>query len=92
MLLCYAVSDYESFDDLVYWHRVLDQHADLNCIKFVVGTKSDITEVEDEDEELVSKQAGTEFAKKINAHFFMTSAKENLGINKMFQTAAEMCS
>jgi len=24
VLLCYAVCDYESFDDLVYWHRELD--------------------------------------------------------------------
>ena len=48
-----------------------------------MGSKSDITEVDD-DCELVSKQAGAEFAKKINAQFFLTSAKENLGIPKMF--------
>ena len=91
VLLVYSTTDFESFDDLAYWHQELDQQADQNTIKFVVGSKIDITEVDD-DCETVPKHTAAEFAKKINAQFFLTSAKENLGINKMFQTAAEMCS
>ena len=60
-----------------------------NCIKFVVGSKIDDNDAE--EGEVVPKQVGQEYAKKINAKFFLTSAKENLGINKMFQTAADMC-
>ena len=37
------------------------------------------------------KQVALDYAKSIKAHFFLTSAKENIGLNKMFQTAAEMC-
>ena len=91
VLLVYSTVDYESFDDLVYWYKEMEKQADQNTIKFVVGTKIDITEPED-DQETVPKQVAAEFAKKINAQFFLTSAKENLGINKMFQTSAELCS
>ena len=44
-----------------------------------------------EEGEAVPKQVGMDFARQINAQFFLTSAKENIGINKMMQTAAEMC-
>ena len=91
VLLVYSTVDYESFDHLVYWHQEMEKQADQNTIKFVVGTKIDITEPED-DQETVPKQVAAAFAKKINAQFFLTSAKDNLGIDKMFQTSAELCS
>lgn len=54
-----------------------------------MAAKIDDNEV-DEDE-AVTKQEGQEYAKQINASFFQTSAKQNIGITKMFQTAAELC-
>ena len=89
ILLVYSVTDYESFDGLAYWHGEVAQNADPECIKFVVGAKIDDDDIE--EGEAVPKQVGQEYAKKINAHFFLTSAKENIGINRMFQQAAEMC-
>ena len=46
--LVYSVTDYESFDALEYWQAELDQHADANCIRFVVGSKIDITDMEED--------------------------------------------
>ena len=51
-------------------------------IKFVVGAKIDDNDVE--EGEAVPKQVAVEYAKKIDAKFFLTSSKENMGINKMF--------
>lgn len=54
--LVYSVTDYESFDALEYWAEQLDQNADPNCIKFVVGAKIDDNEVE--ESEAVKKHIG----------------------------------
>ena len=54
-----------------------------------MGAKIDDTDIEDCD--VVPKQVAQEYATKINAQFFLTSAKENIGIGKLFQTAAETC-
>jgi len=51
--LVYSVTDYESFDALQFWANELEQNAELNCIKFVVGTKIDIDDPD--EEEVVSK-------------------------------------
>ena len=51
--LVYSVTDYESFDALQYWVSQLDENADPNCIKFVVGTKIDDNDVE--ESEVVTK-------------------------------------
>ena len=91
VFLVYSVNDYMSFDALsTYWSGQLDQNAEQDCIKFVVAAKIDDTDTDD-DAEVVPKSVGAEYAKRINAHFFMTSAKENIGISKMFMTAAELC-
>ena len=83
------MTDYESFDALKYWVNEIEMNGEPNTIKFVVGAKIDDTEVE--EGEAVPKHVAQEYAATIGAKFFLTSAKENIGINKMFQTAAEMC-
>ena len=47
VLLVYSVTDYESFDALRYWVEEIETNGEPNCIKFVVGTKIDDTEVEE---------------------------------------------
>ena len=83
------MTDYESFDALKYWVTELESHGEPNCIKFVVGAKIDDNDVE--EGEAVPKQVGQEYAKKIQAQFFLTSAKDNIGISKLFQAAADIC-
>ena len=59
VLLVYSVTDYESFDDLKHWEKELENNADPNVIKFVVGAKCDDTDAE----ETVPKQVGVEYAR-----------------------------
>ena len=88
-MLVYSVTDNESFEALNYWVNEIENNAEQNHIKFLVGTKTDI--IDFEESEGVATHTAQEFARQINAHFFQTSAKENLGISKMFKTAMELC-
>ena len=73
----------ESFDALDYWVKELNQHTNQDSIKFLIGAKIDDTEYDE-----VSTSVAKEYAKKIGARLFLTSAKENVGINKVFTEAA----
>ena len=84
--MVYSTTDIESFDALDYWVKELNSHTNMNSIKFLIGAKIDDTE-NDEVKTAVAK----EYAKKIGARLFLTSAKENMGINKLFQEAAMQC-
>ena len=85
--MVYSMNDFESLDQLTHWAQEVEENAHKNTIKIVVCAKCDNVE----DEEVVPKQDGQDYARQINAEFFMTSAKENIGISKMFQKAAELC-
>ena len=84
--LVYSTTDIESFDALDYWVKELNSHTNINSIKFLIGSKIDDTENDE-----VSTATAKEYAKKIGAKLFLTSAKENLGINKLFTDAAMQC-
>ena len=47
VFLVYSVTEYESFAALSEWAKEIDNQADVNVRKFVVGTKIDDTEVEE---------------------------------------------
>ena len=87
VIMVYSMNDFESLDQLSHWAAEVEENAHKNTIKIVVCAKSDNVE----DEEIVPKQHGVDYAREINAEFFMTSAKDNRGIDKMFQKAAELC-
>ena len=76
----------ESFDALDYWVKELNAHTNYNSVKYVVGAKMDDTENDD-----VPTSTVREYAKKIGARLFLTSAKENIGINSLFAEAAIAC-
>lgn len=84
--LVYSTTDVESFDALDYWVKELNSHTNTKSIKFLIGSKIDDTENDE-----VSTATAKEYAKKIGAKLFLTSAKENLGINKFFTDAAIQC-
>lgn len=77
--MVYSTTDIESFDTLDYWVKELNSHTNMHSIKYLIGSKIDDTE-NDEVKTAVAK----EYAKKIGARLFLTSAKENMGINKLF--------
>ena len=86
-MLVYSMNDFESLDQLSHWAQEVEDNAHRNTIKIVVCAKCDNVE----DDEVVPKQDGQDYARQINAEFFMTSAKDNININRLFQKAAELC-
>ena len=58
--LVYSVIDYESFDALRYWVNELEMNGEPNSIKFIVGAKIDVDDVD--EAEAVPKQTAQEFA------------------------------
>ena len=82
----YSTTDLESFDALDYWVKELSTHTNCDSIKFLIGSK-----IDDTDNDEVSTVTAKDYAKKIGARLFLTSAKENMGINKLFNEAAIVC-
>ena len=80
-LLVYDLTDENTFKELKeFW---LSQVKDLNLTLAVVANKCDLSEKKVKDEE------GKEFADSIGAIFATVSAKENIGIQELFQKIAE---
>ena len=75
VLLVFSVTDVESLEALDYWVDELDRNAAPNIVRFLVAAKTD-----DIDETQVTKSMAQEYATKYNAALFMTSSKENIGI------------
>ena len=81
-LLVYDITNQKSFDDLdVFLSQVDEIIGKENIVLGVVANKSDLYE-----EKVVSTEEGEEYAKKINALFFETSAKDNEVIQNLFKT------
>ena len=84
-ILVYDVRSKKSFDALKeYWYEQLTSYGDDNIIFGVAGNKCDLFQ----DEE-VSEEEGKKFAESINAVFFLTSCKESVGIDQLFEGCGE---
>ena len=80
-LLVYDLADENTFKELKeFWYS---QVKDLNLTLAVVANKCDLSEKKVKDEE------GKGFADSIGAIFVSVSAKENIGIQELFQKIAE---
>ena len=81
VILVYDITNFESFFELEnYWYNEIKQHGPKNIIFAVVANKSDLQKNFEVDNE-----KGEEFAKKIRAPFFSTSAKDNKGIETLYE-------
>ena len=79
-ILVYDITSQKSFDSIKdYWYNELKENTESNIIFNVVGNKQDLYE-----QEQVKEQDAKEFAKSINAGFYLTSAKRNINISDLF--------
>lgn len=76
-LLVYDTSDRQSFTNLEHWIGELQQYATKTFIPILVGNKIDLTKVVQTDELKA-------LATKYECKFFEVSAKENIGVEQMF--------
>ena len=82
----YDITNQESLDSLkTRWYPDLQKYGEKYTVLAVVGNKSDLYE----EENLADEAQAKEFAREINATFFLTSAKSGDGIEKLFNTLAD---
>ena len=84
VILVYDITDKKSFDEIKnYWYEQIKQNCENDVIIALVANKCDLYE-----EKQVPDEEGEEFAEKIGALFAPTSAKNDSGINKLFEDIA----
>jgi len=83
ILLVYDVTDRDSFNSIRNWVAQIQQHADVNVNKILVGNKCDM-----QGERLVSLEEGQALAAEYGIAFFETSAKADINVEKAFITIA----
>ena len=80
-ILVYDIRRKESFESIKnYWHEQLKESGEENMIIGIAGNKCDLFQ----DEE-VSEEEAKQFAKSIGAVFKLTSCKECIGIDELFE-------
>ena len=86
IIICYDVSDKESFTKVPSWMEEIKKYCtNSNFIPIVlVGNKCDIV-----DSKAVTFSEGEQYAKKENIPFFETSAKQNVNVEEPFESLVE---
>jgi len=80
----YDVTDRGSFDNISNWVGQIQQHADVNVNKVLIGNKCDV----DPAQVVVTEEEGKALAAEYKIQFFQTSAKQNLNVTEAFQAIA----
>ena len=82
-ILVYDITSKLSFDNIKdYWYKQIQENGEKNVVLGIAGNKCDLYEKEE-----ISEEDAKEFAKSIGAVFALTSAKDNNGIDKLFEAA-----
>jgi len=84
IMLVYDITNAKSFDNIAKWLRNIDEHANEDVERMILGNKCDM-----EDKRVVSKERGDGIAKEHNIKFLETSAKTNINIEPAFIQLAE---
>mmetsp|Transcript_21431 Transcript_21431/g.64155 ORF Transcript_21431/g.64155 Transcript_21431/m.64155 type:complete len:210 (+) Transcript_21431:198-827(+) len=89
ILLCYDITNYESFADLEDWHRIVRETFGTKSVPFVglVANKCDLSHMR-----AVKSEAHQRFAEENVLHSFMMSAKSGDQVHSCFLHVAELLS
>jgi Ras-related protein Rab-8A len=82
ILLVYDVTDRNSFISIRNWVAQIQMHADVNVNKILIGNKCDC------QDRAISYEEGESLAREYKIHFYETSAKMDLNVEKSFVTIA----
>ena len=81
VILVYDITVKESFNEIKdYWYNQVKENCPTNTIICLAGNKCDLFE-----REAVTEEEGKELAKEMGVIFKLTSSKEKVGINELFQ-------
>jgi len=79
IMLVYDITNSKSFDNIAKWLRNIDEHANKDVEKMILGNKCDM-----EDKRVIEKKMGENIAKEHGIKFLETSAKANINIEQAF--------
>jgi Ras-related protein Rab-10 len=79
IMLVYDITSAKTFDNITKWLRNIDEHANEDVEKMILGNKCDMA-----DKRQVSRQKGEEIARQHSVPFLETSAKSNINVEKAF--------
>lgn len=80
IILTFDVTDENSFKNIRNWVKQIEQNAQNNVCKVLVGNKCD------REDRKVTIEEGSKLAAEFNMKYFETSAKTNLNVNETFTT------
>jgi small GTP-binding protein len=78
IILTYDVTDENSFKNIRNWVKQIEQNAQTNVCKILVGNKCD------REDRKISYEEGAKLASEFKMQFFETSAKSNYNVNETF--------
>eukprot|EP01016_Furgasonia_blochmanni_P050790 TRINITY_DN7905_c0_g3_i1.p1 TRINITY_DN7905_c0_g3~~TRINITY_DN7905_c0_g3_i1.p1 ORF type:complete len:214 (+),score=55.71 TRINITY_DN7905_c0_g3_i1:66-707(+) len=84
-IIVYDITNKASYDVLRVWVKEVKENGPKNIIMAVVGNKCDLR-----DQQIVTPEEAKKFAGELGAMFTLTSAKENTGIDALFQDISEV--
>ncbi|KAJ6641120.1 Ras-related protein Rab-8A [Pseudolycoriella hygida] len=84
ILLMYDVTSLESFNNLSYWLRNIQENAAPDVVKVLAGNKCECLPAQ----RMVEKERGDKIAENFDMPFFEVSCKNNINIEESFLTLA----
>ncbi|ODM91234.1 Ras-related protein Rab-10 [Orchesella cincta] len=84
IMLVYDITNLKSFENIAKWLRNIDEHANEDVEKMILGNKCDM-----DDNRQVPKERGDAIAQEHGIKFMETSAKNNINIDRAFHELAE---
>ena len=84
IMLVYDITNAKSFDNIAKWLRNIDEHANEDVERMILGNKCDM-----EDKRVVTKERGEEIAREHNIKFLETSAKVGNIVTREFVLLTE---
>ncbi|BFZ00086.1 hypothetical protein BsWGS_03125 [Bradybaena similaris] len=84
IMLVYDITNLKSFENISKWLRNIDEHANEDVEKMILGNKCDM-----DDKRQVPTSRGEAIAREHNIPFLETSAKANINVDKAFMSLAQ---
>lgn len=84
IMLVYDITNSKSFDNILKWLRNIEEHANEDVEKMIVGNKCDM-----EDRRIIPKEKGEAIARDHGIRFMETSASSNVNVDKAFLELAK---
>ena len=82
-IMVYDITKKDSFEGIKRWHKELTEFGPKDIPIVIAGNKEDLVQ-----NEAVTPEEATSFAKSIGAIYKKTSAKTNVGVEQMFRDLA----